>query len=330
MRRLITSLRGTERGGISVMVAMLMVVLLGAAAVALDTGLIYAERAQLQNGADAAALAVAEECANDELVCSVSAASLGGQYADANSKDAASDATILELNTTGDFVRVQASTRDGVTGSDKLGLTFSSMLWGTEPTVGATATASWSMFPHGGPSILPLAFAPCVFDLDGGVQLIRFHGNTSPPSCTSTSPSGQVLPGGFSWLAGSDSDCNLDVENDTDVPSKPGVSSPEGCVDVLKSLYEQTALLPVYDDFDPAGGANGSYHIKGWAAFKILGWKVSGSEQKDNDIYPDATCTGNCRGLIGEFVSFGTLADGFTGTTDPDADFGASIVTLTK
>lgn len=312
------------------MVALLMVVLLGAAAVAIDTGLIYAERAELQNGADAAALAVAEECANDELACSASAANLGGQYADANSKDGFSDALIVELNTTEDFVRVRASTHDAVTDSDRLGLTFSSMLWEAEATVGATATAGWSMFPHGGPSILPLAFAPCVFDLDGGVQLIRFHGNTTPPSCTSTSPSGQVLPGGFSWLAGSDSECNLDVENDTNVPSKPGVSSPDGCVDVLKGLYKQTALLPVYDDFDPSGGVNGSYHIKGWAAFKILGWKVSGAEERDNNTYPGAKCTGSCRGLIGEFVSFGTLADGFDGTTDPDADLGASIVTLTK
>ena len=69
MRRVIGHLRRNERGGISVMVALLMVVLLGAAAVAIDTGLIYAERAELQNGADAAALAIAEECANDELVC---------------------------------------------------------------------------------------------------------------------------------------------------------------------------------------------------------------------------------------------------------------------
>lgn len=325
MRWMIDRLLHEAKGGVSVMVALLLVVLLGAAAIAVDAGVIYAERAELQNGADAAALAIAQDCADGSCLNTTTTAA---QYANRNAKDNATKVEDVQLNASS--VKVDVMSRDGDTGADSLALFFAPVLGMDEATVRATATAGWSMFPYGGPAILPLAFAPCVFDLDGGVQLIRFHGNTDPPSCTSTSPSGQVLPGGFSWLAGSDSNCKLDVANDTDVPSKPGVSSPEGCVDVLKSLYGQTALLPVYDDFDPAGGANGSYHIKGWAAFKVLGWKVSGSEQKHNNTYPDATCTGSCRGLIGEFVTFTTLGDGFTGTTDPDADLGTSIVTLTK
>ena len=52
-----------ERGGISVLVAILMVALLGFAAVAVDVGMLYAERTQLRNGADAAAIAVAQKCA---------------------------------------------------------------------------------------------------------------------------------------------------------------------------------------------------------------------------------------------------------------------------
>ncbi len=52
-----------ERGAVSVLVAILMVVLLGFAALAVDIGVLYAERTQLRNGADAAAIAIAQKCA---------------------------------------------------------------------------------------------------------------------------------------------------------------------------------------------------------------------------------------------------------------------------
>ena len=40
----------------------MMLVLIGAGAMAVDVGQIYAERAQLQNAADAGAMAVAKQC----------------------------------------------------------------------------------------------------------------------------------------------------------------------------------------------------------------------------------------------------------------------------
>ena len=46
---------GDERGAASVIVAIVLVVLMGCAALAVDVGAMYAEKAQLQNGADAAA-----------------------------------------------------------------------------------------------------------------------------------------------------------------------------------------------------------------------------------------------------------------------------------
>ena len=46
-----------------VWVALMLVVLLGIGALVIDVGALYAERRELQNGADAAALAVATDCA---------------------------------------------------------------------------------------------------------------------------------------------------------------------------------------------------------------------------------------------------------------------------
>src|ERR1700712_5098129 len=51
-----------DRGAVAVLVAILMVPLLGFAAVGIDVAAMYAERQQLQTGADAGALAIAQDC----------------------------------------------------------------------------------------------------------------------------------------------------------------------------------------------------------------------------------------------------------------------------
>ena len=65
------------RGAIAVIVAVLIGsgVLLGVAALVADVGQLYQNRAELQNGADAAALAVAKSCANGTCPASLPAAS---------------------------------------------------------------------------------------------------------------------------------------------------------------------------------------------------------------------------------------------------------------
>ena len=65
MRRLIHSKDGADSGAVAVVVAVAMLALLGAAALAVDVGSLYSERAQLQNGADAAAIAIAQACATN-------------------------------------------------------------------------------------------------------------------------------------------------------------------------------------------------------------------------------------------------------------------------
>ncbi len=64
MRRLMRRLRA-ERGATATVVAFALIPLLGAGAIAVDVGALYAERAQLQNGVDAAALAIAATCAKE-------------------------------------------------------------------------------------------------------------------------------------------------------------------------------------------------------------------------------------------------------------------------
>jgi len=85
MRRLASPvlrlLRRDERGVVAVLVGLLIGgVLLGLGALVIDVGQLYQERAELQSGADAAALAVAKSCATGSTCTS----SLAAQYANEN------------------------------------------------------------------------------------------------------------------------------------------------------------------------------------------------------------------------------------------------------
>ena len=79
--RLAGRVRRDERGAIGVMVAVLLGagVLTGMGAMVVDLGQLYQERAELQDGADAAALGVAKSCVL--VACNPS---LAQHYADAN------------------------------------------------------------------------------------------------------------------------------------------------------------------------------------------------------------------------------------------------------
>jgi Flp pilus assembly protein TadG len=75
-----------DRGGVAVLVAVLISggVLLGIGALVIDVGRIYQNRAELQSGAEAGALAVARACAAGACPSGVSQYTLATQYADAN------------------------------------------------------------------------------------------------------------------------------------------------------------------------------------------------------------------------------------------------------
>lgn len=89
-------LRGRDDGAASMLVAILLAggVLLGMAALTVDVGLVHAERRELQNGADAAALAVAQQCAVGPT-CDTSTGGLANTYADNNARDSASRVTTV-------------------------------------------------------------------------------------------------------------------------------------------------------------------------------------------------------------------------------------------
>jgi Flp pilus assembly protein TadG len=308
-----------ERGAVAVIVALLMVVLLGFAALVIDVGMLYAEKAELQNGADAAALGVAQSCADG--VCgtiSTTASSL----ASSNARDNFATAT---PTVTGNTVTVNTTTLNP-DGSHALAHFFAPVLGVDSTEVGATASAAWGS-PKAGPAMLPLTFSMCQFDaaLTGTTRLIQYN---TGPSCVG--PTGHAIPGGFGWLKTPAGTCSADVDTATArTASDTGNSFPGVCLDELQAMKNQTILIPVFEDAENAGGngSNGWYKIYGFAAFKITGWKFGGNGQSALNWNNTPSCTGNCRGIIGSFQHFVTLD---TAYTPGGPNLGAQTVYLTN
>jgi Flp pilus assembly protein TadG len=283
-----------EKGAAGVTVAVMMLVLIGAGALAVDVGQIYAERAQLQNGADAGALAVAASCKPGPCK-----ASLAGPLANANSNDGTSDAAV-DLSIAGQ-VTVTTSTRSG--SNSFLAKMFASALNTGPVTVGATSTAAWGS-PGSGLSTLPITFAPCQFDVNGTVHTILTHGSET---CVSDSPSGQVIPGGFAWIAPDPGKCSATIFADDPstagvvdpyAKSDTGLSTPNDCKSLIAGLLNTTVLFPVFSS-TVGTGSNAKYYIKGYAAFLLLGYSfpgVSGGDQTG--------LGGSDRGVRGKFVTW--------------------------
>jgi Flp pilus assembly protein TadG len=298
MRRLNTKVQSTkpgERGAAGVTVAVMMLVLIGVGAIAVDVGQIYVERSQLQNGADAGALAVARSC--DPGPCTPA---LAAPLANANSNDNASDATV-DLSVSGQ-VTVRTSTKNG--SSSFLSKMFASALSAGPVSVGATATAAWG-WPGSGPATLPLTFAPCQFDVDGSVHTILTHGSET---CVSDNPSGAAIPGGFEWLIPDSGKCESTVFPDDPATAsvvdpyaktKTGLSLPAECKDLLPTYLDTVILFPVFSSVVGTGN-NAKYYIKGYAAFRLLGYSFPGAPPGGDQT----GLSGSNRGVRGQFVNW--------------------------
>ena len=326
----------SERGATAVMVAIVMVPVIACLGIALDVGALYAERAQLQNGADAAALAIGQDCAEDDA-CPADPTAMAGEYASKNANDSAANALISAFGTTATgsrTVAVESRTRVAATGAAVMEHPFAAIVGATASSVHAHATVEWGA-PIESAVLLPIAISYCEFRpaLDGTVQLIRYD-----QELTCASRDGHPIPGGFGWLERAAGCTALVDTTDLTVPSEPGNSYPNSsaCDSLLMTLAGKTILVPIFDGALNNAGVNDTsgpadrYHIYGFAAFKILGWKFSGSSTlpKTSLVPGGPSCTGNCRGIIGSFVNWVPPDDALSDLGGPN--LGAYNVRLTQ
>lgn len=330
---------GSERGAATVLVAILLVALMGFSALAVDVGAMYAEKAQLQNGADSAALAIANQCAKG--TCGDTTAT-GNLFANSNANDGTSGATVTFPNAT--TVQVATKARASGATADGFPLFFARVMGINSTQIAATARASWGAVS--GATTLPWTISDCVFkNYLSASQLSEFNStgtftgsptpthillryDTNTPAYPGCAAQNGYAPGGFGWLD-TDTGCSADISAATsEVGSNPGNSLPNVCASMPATIKNSPVLVPVFSSaVQLANGNNTKYTIVGFLAFQVTGYKFSGSIESLDPLAP--SCTGNCRGIQGYFTRFVSLAEGLS-TSSVVSNYGGSEVRLTQ
>jgi Flp pilus assembly protein TadG len=307
-----------ERGAVSVMVALLTVVLVGFAAISVDVAATWAERQQLQTGADAAALAVAQDCGRGS--CGDAA---GTALAVANKNDGEVTARILDAGLGPSSGSVTVRTEGTQEHS------FATVFGVTQSDVATEATARWGA-PDGGTAVLPLAFSWCEWQAQTGgglpsgtTERTIFFTKSSGTSCTG--PSGNMVPAGFGWLTVNAGSCETSSTIGQIMWSDPGEDVPSGCTTAdLAAVQNSTVLLPLYDQAG-SSGSNAWYQLYGYAAFHVTGYHFVGQYSWS----AEGDCKGSVRCIQGYFTQFVSLDERFTYSTGAPS-LGGSVVTLTR
>ena len=312
-----------ERGATAVLAGLLMVGLVGFTGLAVDGGATYAKHQELQNGADAAALAAAQECAADEDNCyNDYLQSEVGQYGEDNVR-----LDKETVDTTFSDIDLSAKTVKATVIGTKFHW-FLPVVGVSESELSPDATATWGN-PISGPAMLPLAVSQCTFEesLHAGVGIVEVfipknRGNDDDRDCDYGE---DYPPGSFGWLANADG-CRVQVTVDDWVETDTGLNDKPAC-DWLEFIGE-VVLIPIFDE-DIGEGANGQVHVTGFAALRVLGIFIqTGNEQygepcerREETRYEHQTC------LRGEFIEYVSTADGYE-PGDPDTDTEVSVIGL--
>ncbi|MGD8149655.1 pilus assembly protein TadG-related protein [Ornithinimicrobium sp. Y1694] len=321
MQRLIVQLRDRKEDGASaVLVAVCMLMLIAFTGLGVDVTSAYAKSQEVQNAADAGALAAAQKCAESDVTCSA-----GSQSGMAT--DLAVQNVRLETN------RVQASDTYPASNRVTVSVTaehqnfFAAAFGFTSFTVVREATAQWDS-PKKGPAMLPLTISACSFynqttgqpNLGSNVTVYMpntNNGNGSGPK-PADCPNKTYPPGGFGWLD-TDSSCQSHfdpvVGDYYEVGSNPGNAAQQCLRNKLPTLLNEVVILPIFSD-KQGTGENAKFLVDRFAAFKIKGFfvqsgNVEGGIPCGPTPLPTNAYTKTC--LIGTFVDWVELGDDYSG-----------------
>jgi hypothetical protein len=334
-----------DEGVTMVLVGVMLSVLLAVAGMAVDLGVVFAERRELRTGADAGALAIAEDCGMkhcDEPTARATAQ----EYADANAWDGTSavDSVSLIHNTaTTGSVRVVTSAWDAAKGESGVRVPLLSLLGFDRVSVGASATAIFD-HPASGQALPLVVERYCMQELGTSAGYLIFHtataAGTGSGSCRGTEPAGQDAPGAFGWV-----DVDLSLAPDlvlgdcqalfyigtwgtfTD-PGHGAGAPPRECeaATIEQGIYQQVVMIPVYSQVRDQGN-NSDYLIDGFAAFFVEGYRLGNRVgfflKPPGGGWDNSICGNREMCLYGHFTSM-TVYTGEPG----GPDYGVSLVKL--
>ena len=293
--------RGDERGAVAITIALSLVVLLGAAAIAVDLGYVWSQRRNMITATDAAALAAGREYALDGVGCPSAAT----DYLDRNH----ATAQLVDCTAQGDslfgYVTVNAFT--------DVEYFFAPVLGHTSGPVESSSSVKWGipyavtgLRPFGLCGALPDGETPTgwlaqLFDWladpsEPEVIRIPYGKDDNPEACNG----GDNVPGNWGLVdfdggANSNNDTKDWVEFGYDGLVTAGTIG-ENCVTEAWACYEgdtgafsnslsseMNSLIPDEEfaiplfDFVQGNGANAEFHLIAFAKVKLVDFKANGT-----------------------------------------------------
>lgn len=308
--------QGTEHGAVAVIVAISMTAILAMAALVVDIGADQARRAQLQEAADAAALAIAQQCAKASATTLSTCASsvLSTAQATANTLGHANlaDAVMGQPVFTSSTVRVTAtSTQAGI---------FGGLFDRASVGLSASATAKWV------PPVtaLPLAFHECALPAPSTTTKVFLRTdaldvlNLFQTSCGLLGDVTGAI--GARWTVGTA--CSFDLELLSYVGGTLSNLLPSECVSMVNALPGKEVIVPVYSNVLVPIVVNGvllgmGYKVEKYALIQLTGFDFQSVNLLGISLGGPKNITGNpkcpevlgielplCQGLQGYLVGY--------------------------
>lgn len=343
----------SERGVIAIVgaVVIAMGLMVGVLAMTVDVGRLFVERRDVQNGADAAALALADDCARGRATCVAGAASTtrAAAFADANAKDgttqvsAVCGASPLAACTTPSshawecqspaafphYVRVRTATRQ-TDGSGVIPPVFSDVMSDRAGTgLWACAQAAWGAAAAAG-TVVPFAISICDYAANGSLVAVSFANNGSTRSCTITDNDGVTRTyttalTGLTYFTkdGATFDCITPVTVAIgDLLTRQNVASTQQVCGVqpgprLDALLGQTLYLPIVGDVQTNGQGSYPFRVITFAAVVFRGYFMQNAQTSGGTPPSPSWGAKGCRSgvscLSGQFTTGVTTGDLSTG-----------------
>lgn len=310
-----------DEGAVAIIAAVVMSFLcLALLSLVIDVGQVFEERRQLQNGADAAAVAVAQEyLTNGESLGLATAEGIAKDLSNRNARDTTGDIYGVygtPWGTTGPHLKdgydpppadydnyVEVRTKTKSSGGSVLPFFFSA----GGSTITAVGRASWG-FPSGARA-LAATISGCEWNLytkdrngdgerdygpystdprENALVLQAGSGANKYVSPCSSDPAYKDAPGAFGWLhedAVTSNQCEADIL-DGNYLTDPGANASSDCRSVLYNAWKSGKdgdPQPLYIPVYTSFANSGSkvgYTLEGFAAFVVTGYSLTSGEDQ--------------------------------------------------
>ena len=335
MRRL-----NDEDGSVAVTIGVLFTGLVAMLALTVDAGILYNEREELQNGADAGALAVAFSCARG--ACDTS---LAAQFATANARDGGTTSVqSVTIDNVKQVVEVVTTTPDTP-------MEAAQVFGQNTAVVRARGRAKWGVI--GAAATAPFVISTCEIDRGLAAQggslyttppagegtIITFHDSTATnldltPVC-SKGPAGADLPGGFGKIQ-VDSSCQVTTTTDPSGDTWAQVITGASVPPAYQCLALGPMAIPVFGAYRGTGGT-GEYLVINYIGFHVTGWSFPGYSTNPPDCdraladelgLPLKEIKGTASCVSGWFVEY-TVPDGIFCANPASCPLGVTSARIT-